>query len=71
MLCLLFALVVTGTVTAFALLLLPGEYANEGAVLVGRGEDRVIHEGDVLVLAGWAAALLSAAGLLVEGRDED
>ncbi len=68
MLRLLCALVVTGTLSTFALLLLTGEYANDGAVLVSLGEDRGIHEGDVLVLAGWATALLSEAGLLLAGR---
>ena len=64
----LFALVVAGIVSAFAVLLLTGEYANDGAVLVRLAEDRGIHEGDVLVLAGWATALLSEAGLLLAGR---
>ena len=68
----LFAIVIAGVVSAFAFLLLTGEYVNDGAVLVELSEDRGIHEGDVLVLAGWAAALLSAAGLLLAGEsDED
>ena len=67
----LFALVIAGIVSAFAVLLLTGEYVNDGPVIVTLGEDRGIHEGDVLVLAGWAAALLSVAGLLLlGGRDE-
>ncbi len=67
----LFALVIAGTVSTFALLLVTGEYANDGSVLVRLDEDHGIHEGDVLVLAGWAAAVLSVAGLLVGSRDED
>ncbi len=67
----LFAIVIAGIVSTFALLLLTGEYANDGSVLVRLGEDRGIHEGDVLVLAGWAAAVLSVAGLLVGGRERE
>ena len=68
----LFALVVAGIVSAFAVLLLTGEYVNDGPVLVTLGEDRGIHEGDVFIVTGWATALLSEAGLLVMGtRDRD
>ena len=68
----LFALVIAGTVSTFALLLLTGEYANEGSVLVRLGEDRGIHEGDLFITSGWAVALLSEAGLLfMRTRDRD
>ena len=67
----LLALVVAGVLSAFAVLLLTGEYVNDGPVLVRLGEDRGIHLGDLFVLTGWAAALLSEAGLLlVRARDE-
>ncbi len=64
----LFAIVIAGIVSAFAFLLLTGEYVNDGAVLVRLSEDRGIHEGDLFVTTGWAVALLSEAGLLLAGR---
>jgi hypothetical protein len=68
----LFAIVIAGIVSAFAFLLLTGEYVNDGAVLVELSEDRGIHEGDLFVTTGWAVALLSEAGLLFVGtRDRD
>ncbi len=68
MLRLLLALVLAGIVSAFAFLLLTGEYINDGPVLVPLSEDHGIHEGDVFVVTGWAAALLSEVGLLLAGR---
>ena len=64
----LFALVLAGIVSAFAVLLLTGEYVNDGPVLVSLSEDHGIHEGDVFVATGWATALLSEGGLLLAGR---
>ena len=58
------ALVVAGVLSAFAVLLVTGEYANDGPVLVALGADRGIHQGDVFVITGWAVALLSVIGLL-------
>ncbi|MGY1661058.1 hypothetical protein ACI78Q_07540 [Geodermatophilus sp. SYSU D00705] len=65
MLRLLFAIVVAGILTVFAFLLLTGEYINDGAVLVRLAEDHGIHRGDIFVVTGWAAALLSEIGLLI------
>ena len=66
------ALVIAGIVSAFAFLLLTGEYINDGAVLVKLSEDHGIHEGDLFIATGWATALLSEAGLLFMGtRDRD
>jgi hypothetical protein len=67
----LFAIVIAGIVSAFAFLLLTGEYVNDGAVLVALSEDRGIHEGDLFIATGWAGALLSEAGLLFMTRDRD
>ncbi len=64
----LLALVIAGIVSAFAFLLLTGDYINEGPVLVTLSEGHGIHEGDVFVVTGWATALLSEAGLLLVGR---
>jgi hypothetical protein len=63
----LFAIVIAGILSAFAVLLLTGEYVNDGPVLVALSEGHGIHKGDILVVTGWAAALLSEAGLLVVG----
>lgn len=67
----MFAIVIAGIVSAFAVLLLTGEYANDGPVLVRLDEDRGIHLGDLFVLTGWATAVLAEAGLLLaRARDE-
>jgi hypothetical protein len=63
----LFAIVIAGIVSAFAVLLLTGDYINEGPVLVTLSEGHGIHEGDLFVATGWAAALFSEAGLLFLG----
>jgi hypothetical protein len=63
----LLALVIAGVLSAFAVLLLTGQYVNDGPVLVTLSEGHGIHEGDVFVVTGWAAALLSEAGLLLLG----
>ncbi len=63
----LFAIVIAGILSAFAVLLLTGEYVNDGPVLVALSEGHGIHKGDIFVVTGWAAALLSEVGLLVVG----
>jgi hypothetical protein len=67
----LFAIVIAGILSAFAFLLLTGEYVNDGPVLVALSEEHGIHKGDVFVVTGWAAALLSEAGLLLIGARRD
>ncbi len=67
----LFAIVIAGILSAFAFLLLTGEYVNDGPVLVALSEEHGIHKGDVFVVTGWAAALLSEAGLLLIGVRRD
>ena len=63
----LLAIVIAGILSAFAVLLLTGEYVNDGPVLVALSEGHGIHKGDVFVVTGWAAALLSEVGLLLVG----
>ncbi|SNT01885.1 hypothetical protein SAMN06893096_11335 [Geodermatophilus pulveris] len=58
------ALLVAGVLSVFAVLLVTGRYVNEGPVLLQIGADRGVHSGDVLVVLGWAVAVLSVAGLL-------
>ena len=64
----LFAVVVAGMLTAFAALLVTGRYVNEGPVLLRLAEDRGLHQGDIFVLTGWAAGMLSLLGLLLARR---
>ncbi|MFW3172543.1 hypothetical protein [Geodermatophilus sp. CPCC 206100] len=64
----LFAAVVAGILTVFAFLLVTGEYLNDGPVLFRVTAEHGVHKGDVFVVCGWAAGLLSEAGLLVATR---
>ena len=57
-------LALLGVLSVFAVLLLTGRYVNQGPVLLRLGEDHGIHAGDVLIILGWAVALLSVVGLL-------
>lgn len=59
----LFALVAGGVVTGFALLLVTGEYRNEGRVLFTVSRNHGLHAGDLFVLAGWAVAVLALLAL--------
>ncbi len=58
------ALLVAAVLSAFAVLLLTGEYLNEGPVLLSLTPTHGIHEGDLYVLGGWAVALLAVGGLV-------
>ena len=60
----LFAIIIAGIVSAFAVLLLTGQYVNEGPVLVRLSQTHGVHVGDLFVVLGWAAALLAVGGLL-------
>ena len=60
----LFALVIAGIVSAFAVLLLTGRYLADGPVLLRIGPDHGVHAGDLFVVLGWAAALLAVVGLV-------
>jgi hypothetical protein len=51
--------------TAFAVLLVTGRYVNEGPVLLVVADEHGLHKGDVFVLTGWAAGMLSLLGLLL------
>jgi hypothetical protein len=58
------ALVVAGVLTGFAVLLLTGQYINDGPVLVRLGHGHGLHAGDLFVLAGWAVAMTALAVLV-------
>ncbi len=52
-------LVVGVVVSGFAFLLLTGRYLNRGRVLFLVTPDHGLHSGDLLVIAGWAVAMLA------------
>ncbi|SDN44294.1 hypothetical protein SAMN05660642_04852 [Geodermatophilus siccatus] len=58
------ALVVAVVLSGFAVLLLTGQYLNEGPVLVRLTRTHGVHVGDLFVVLGWAVALLAVGGLL-------
>jgi len=53
------ALVVGAILSGFAFLLVTGDYINEGPVLVDVMRGHGLHSGDMLVMAGWALAMVS------------
>ncbi len=59
------ALVVGGTLSAFAFLLLTGNYVADGPVVATVTASHGVHAGDVFVVAGWAVAM---AALLLLAR---
>ena len=65
------ALVVAGMLSVFAVLLLTGNYASEGPILLRLIGDHGIHAGDVFVVLGWAAALAAEVSLLRPASRED
>ncbi len=62
----LLALVVTGVLSTFAVLLLIADYDDDdGRVLLHLTETHGVHTGDLFIVAGWAVALAALLGLLV------
>ena len=59
------ALVTGGVLSAFALLLVTAEYETAGAVVVEVTRSHGLHAGDLLVVAGWAVAILALLALTV------
>ena len=64
-LCALLAVVV---LTGFALLLVTGRYVADGPVLLSLSAEHGLHEGDLLVVAGWAAGVAAVVRLVVRRR---
>ncbi len=60
------ALVAGAVLSAFAALLLNGQYRVEGEVLLALSEDHGIHRGDLLVAGGWLIGLIAIGMLLFE-----
>ena len=59
-------LVVATIVSAYAYLLVRGEYIREGSVVLTLSEDRGwgIHRGDILIAGGWLVAMIAIATLV-------
>jgi signal peptidase I len=64
-LCAVLAVVV---LTAFAFLLVTGHYVADGPVLLSVSAEHGLHEGDLLVAAGWAAGVAAVVRLLLRRR---
>ena len=64
-LCALLAVVV---LTGFALLLVTGRYLADGPVLLSLSAKHGLHEGDLLVAAGWAAGVAAVLRLLLQRK---
>jgi hypothetical protein len=58
------ALLIAAVLSAFAVLLLTGQYTNEGPVLLSLTPTHGVHAGDLFVLLGWGVGLLAEVGLL-------
>ena len=64
-LCAVLAVVV---LTGFALLLVTGRYVADGPVLLSLSAEHGLHEGDLLVAAGWVAGVAAVVRLLIRRR---
>ena len=66
------ALLIAAVLSAFAVLLLTGQYTNEGPVVLSLTATHGVHAGDLFVVLGWAGALVAEVGLLrATGRRDD
>jgi hypothetical protein len=62
------ALVVVVVLTGFAALLVTGRYLADGPILLSLSAEHGLHEGDLLVAAGWLVAVVAVVLLTVRGR---
>lgn len=65
------ASVAGAVLSGFAILLVTGQYFNDGPVLIRLVGDHGVHEGDLFVVAGWAVAMAAVGGLVAGGRQRD
>jgi hypothetical protein len=54
--------------TGFAVLLVTGRYVADGPVLLDLSAEHGLHEGDLLVAAGWVAGVAAVVRLLLRRR---
>jgi hypothetical protein len=55
------ALLAVAVLTAFALLLLSGQYFREGPVVATLTHDHGIHRGDIGIVAAWTLGMIGLA----------
>jgi hypothetical protein len=55
------ALLAAGVMTAFALLLLSGQYFREGPVVATLTHNHGIHRGDIGIMAAWTLGMIGLA----------
>jgi hypothetical protein len=60
----MYALVAVGILSAFALLLLTGQYIEEGPVVASLTPDHGLHTGDLFVIGGWAVGVTALLQLV-------
>ncbi|MPQ98572.1 hypothetical protein GB931_11710 [Modestobacter sp. I12A-02628] len=65
------AVVLAAVVSGFAVLLVTGEYLEDGPVVTRLSWNHGVHLGDLFVLAGWAVAMLAVLHLLRLTRPAD
>ncbi len=65
------ALVTGGVVSAFAFLLLTGQYLEDGPVILRLSPNHGVHEGDLFVVAGWVFAVLALGWLTLASPPSD
>jgi hypothetical protein len=62
------ALLAVVVLTGFSLLLVTGRYLADGPVLLSLSAEHGLHEGDLLVAAGWAAGVAAVLRLLLRRK---
>jgi hypothetical protein len=64
--------VAAAVLTAFALLLVRGQYFDEGPVILTVSARRGwgVHRGDILVAGGWLIGMIALLTLVVDRRSE-
>jgi hypothetical protein len=62
------ALLAVVVLTGFALLLVTGRYVADGPVLLPLSAEHGLHEGDLLVAAGWAAGVAAVLRLFLRRK---
>lgn len=63
-------LVAAAVLSAFALLLIHGQYFDEGPVVltVSAGHGWGVHRGDILVAGGWLIGMIALLSLVLDRR---
>ncbi len=59
-------LIAAAVLSAFAALLLNGQYRVEGHVVLRLWDDHGIHRGDILVAGGWLIGMIAVVVLTLE-----